>query len=105
MNLVAAYLYAQHFRPWRQKHAEPRHAMPRNADLLSIGSSTQPMCKALLQQGHERQHILHTFAVTELPMEIVPAESSVRIADNEDVVEVLLKKEVQTTLFKLQVHH
>lgn len=52
-----------------------------------------------------RQHILHTFAVTELPMEIVPAESSVRIADNEDVVEVLLKKEVQTTWFKLQVHH
>ena len=52
-----------------------------------------------------RKHILHTFAVTELPMEIVPAESSVRIADNEDVIEVLLKKEVQTTWFKLQVHH
>ena len=49
--------------------------------------------------------LVQTFAVTELPMEILPSESSVRVSDSEDVLEVLLRKEVQTTWFKLQVHH
>lgn len=47
----------------------------------------------------------HSFAVTELPMEILPAESSIRVSDTDDVLEVILRKEVQTTWFKLQVHH
>ena len=51
-----------------------------------------------------------TFSVSELPMEIVPLKCSVKVnedtsSETADELQVILKKEVQTSWFKLQVHH